>query len=76
MFVEGFNPGAALAVTHCPRCRNPGLVEIDGDTYQDASTQDRHQAQHIISPSIYCRCPSCNLVAEWPGCRKDDPQNS
>ena len=32
MFVEAFDPTAALACTPCPRCRAVGLVTTDADT--------------------------------------------
>lgn len=72
MFVEGFNLADALSAARCPRCLAVGLVGIDAETYEDAPIKDRHMGGPVVSPSAVCRCPSCGLVAEWPGCCPDE----
>jgi len=72
MFVEGFDPAAALDAATCPRCRSVGLVETDADTVDATLPADRHKAQYSIHPSVSARCPACGLVMEWPGCCGDD----
>lgn len=72
MFVDDFDPAAALAATTCPRCRAVGLVETDMDTVCATSQTDRHQAHVIVSPSVPARCPACGLVMDWPGCCGED----
>lgn len=67
MFTEDFNPAQRLATEVCPRCHAVGLVEIDAETYDAVPITDRHRGGAIVCPSVYCRCPSCDLVAEWPG---------
>ena len=72
MFVEDFDPAAALAATACPRCRAVGLVETDTETMNATPPADRHQARMIVDPSVPARCPACGLVMEWPGCYGED----
>lgn len=72
MFVDDFDPAAALAATACPRCHAVGLVETDPDTVNTTPPTDRHQARCIVSPSVPARCPACGLVMDWPGCCGDD----
>jgi hypothetical protein len=68
MFIASFNPVETLAGVNCPRCHALGLAHIDGDTYRATLPVDRHQATVIINPGVYCQCPACGLVAEWPAC--------
>lgn len=72
MFVEDFNPFAALAATACPRCHAVGLVESDTDTVDGAAPAKRHQARVIVSPSVPALCPACGLLMEWPACCGDE----
>lgn len=66
MFIDSFNLTATLAATSCPRCAHEGFVQIDGDAYRAHRKRDRQEPKAIIWPSLYCRCPACGLVAEWP----------
>ncbi len=68
MFIDSFSPIETLAGFACLRCDGLGLAQIDDDAYQAARPEDRHEARFHINPSVYCQCPACGLVAEWPAC--------
>jgi len=67
VFVADFDPRAALAAAHCPRCHALGLAEVDQDTHA-APLADRHKGTAMVDPSVPAQCPACRLVMEWPGC--------
>lgn len=71
MFVEGFDSVAELEAWMCPRRHVLGLLEINPETYDVASSNDKHQVQWLTEPNITARCPACGLVMEWPGCLED-----
>lgn len=67
-FIDSFDGTATLAVTSCSRCTHEGLVEVDWETYREATSHDRHEPKATIDPSIYGQCPACRMVVEWPSC--------
>ena len=68
MFIDSFNPKAALAATSCPRCLRLGLTEIDSAAYDAAPPEHLHPLKAYISPSLYARCDGCSLLMQWPDC--------
>lgn len=66
MFVDNFDPVAALAGEDCPRCGARGLVPITHEDRDNAKPEDRAQALAVICPSLAAKCPACSLVGVWP----------
>lgn len=67
MFVDDFDPVAALAGQDCPRCRARGLIPTTHADRDNAKPEDRAQEWCVVCPSLSVKCPACGLVGEWPG---------
>lgn len=70
MFIEDFDPSAALASTSCPGCHALGLVEINSDIYDTTPHAQRYLPKNHIDPSVPAMCRACGLVMEWPRCNE------
>ena len=68
VFVDGFDPAAALAACRCPKCIRGGLAPIQEETYRAAPLSARVESAFTIDPSLYAQCCGCGAVMEWPGC--------
>lgn len=72
MFVDDFDPIAALAGATCPRCLTWGLVPPTAAESASVRPEDVHRPAAFICPSLPARCPACGLVGEWPAMDADE----
>jgi hypothetical protein len=64
MFIDSFNPKAALAAASFPRSLRLELTQIDSDAFDAAPPEHHRQATAYISPSLKARCAMCQMVSE------------